>query len=336
MSRNLKNQKNVIEEIEVMRSFCIISVISAHFSGTVFSTFTGFPLFVFYCCRAFGTVGVVGFFVISGFLYENKNERFAQTLATKTKYIIIPTVIAAIINYLSIHQDNFSFTELIAFCYGGGSLYYYITVLIICFILFHYFMDNNTVLYLAIIINIISIMLFATDMIQYSQLPYPYITSYLIPTNWIGFFAFGILLRQKKWFWGVVEWSSHYIVWLFVSFAIITALYVCFSAETEISYFVFQSIPYELLGFAVIMGLAKKLKGVIILQKIGSASFFIFLYHINVIGIMSNKLCFEWYIVLFYPIIVSLLLLFVNTFIQNIASKIKLGKWLFVLGIKEK
>ena len=336
MSRNQEKQNNIIKEIEVIRSFCIISVISAHLSGTVFSTFTGFPLFMFYCCRAFGTIGVIGFFVISGFLYKNKNERFAKTLLTKVKYIIIPSLIAAIINYLAIHINNFSFSELIAFCYGGGSLFYYITVLIICFIFFHYFMDNNTALYLAIIINIISIILFATDVIQYDQLPYPYITSYLIPTNWIGFFALGILLRKKNCFWKIIDWSSRYIILLLVSFAVITALYAYFSAQTEISYFVFQSIPYELFGFVVFMGASKKLKEVVLFRKIGSASFFIFLYHINIIGVISNKLCFKWYIVLFYPIIVALLLLLINMLIQNIASKINLGKWLFVLGIKEK
>lgn len=333
--RKVDNQKKHINEIDIIRFFCIVSVIGAHFSGKVFSTFTGIPLFLFYCCRAYGTVGVVGFFILSGFLYNSKGKKFSDVLVNKIKYVLLPTYIAAVICFTITHINNFSIKELIIYCYGGGSLYYYITVLMFCYVVFYFIDSNKWLLYGAIIINVISILLFASDIIMYEQLPFPYITSYLIPTNWIGFFSLGIILREKKMWKKVVLWTEKHALILVVSFCIVTVLYAYSSADSEISYFVWQSIPYELFGTVTIFGISSKLKSWNWLRKVGNSSFFIYLYHINIIGFISNRFCFTWFVVLLYPVMVVLGLWICCHIIKWIVNRMGFSKYLFLLGIKE-
>lgn len=332
--RGVDDKRKYIGEIDIIRFLCIVSVICAHFSGKVFSTFTGIPLFLFYCCKVYGTVGVVVFFILSGFLYNNKDKKFSEVLGKKIKYILLPTYIAAVVCYTVTHINNFSIKELIIYSYGGGSLYYYITVLMFCYVVFYFIGSNMWLLYGAIILNIVSILLFASDIIMYEQLPFPYITSYLIVTNWIGFFAFGIILREKKMWEKVVLWAEKQIGILLVVFCIATILYVYFCADSEISYFVYQSIPYELLGAITILGVSIKLKYWNWLMDVGNSSFFIYLYHINIIGFISSKFCSNWFVVLLYPAIVVLGLWICSHLIKWIFSKMGFGKYLFLLGIK--
>lgn len=327
--------RHKIEEIEIIRFFCILSVVGAHFSGRVFSTFQGISIFPFYCFRAYGTVGVVVFFIISGFLYNYKGKSLSEIIFKKVKYILIPTYISAFINYTVMHMRDFSLKEFLAYCYGGGSLYYYITVLMFCYIIFYYIKNNMILLYFMICINIVSILLFASDFIIYDQLPYPYVSSYLIPTNWIGFFALGILFKEKNLWRKITKYSEKYWIALLCIFIIATILYVYYCADIEISYFVYQSIPYELLGFFVLVGISRKLICCRILMSIGSSSFFIYLYHINIIGFVSNRLCFNWYIVILYPLIILIVLWICSNIIRKVSLKTNSSKWVFLLGIKE-
>lgn len=333
MSKNITKR---LDEIEIIRVFCILSVIGTHFSGTVFSTFKGASLFLFYCLRAYGTIGVVGFFIISGFLYNCKEKKIAKILLKKIKYILIPTYIAAFFNYGILHIYDFSLKEFIIYCYGGGSLYYYITAIMIFYIIFYYVHDNMIILYSMIIINIGSVMLFASDFIMYDQLPYPYLTSYLIPTNWIGFFALGVIVKEKNMWERIVEYLEKYNRFLLFIFIITTFLYVYYCAEIEISYFLYQSIPYEILGISVIIGASRKLIHYNYLKNIGRSSFFTYLYHINIIGFISNRFCIDWYIVLFYPVIILILFWLSSTIIIKLTSKVSyIQKYLFLLGIEE-
>lgn len=335
VEREIEQKRKRIDAIEIIRVFCVLSVIGAHFSGKVFSTFTGIPLFIFYCYRAYGTVGVVTFFILSGFLYNHKGKQLSDILGKKLKYILLPTYIAAVTSYTATHIGNFSIKELMTYCYGGGSLYYYITVLMLCYIIFYFIGSNMCLLCGAMVLNAISIFLFASDIITYDQLPYPYLTSYLIPTNWIGFFAVGVILREKNLWKKMMLWAEKRVVILAALFSISTIAYAYFCAGVEISYFVYQAIPYELLGTLTIMGFSKKLNRWSVLNNIGNASFFIYLYHINIIGFASNRFCFNWFVVLLYPVMIALILWGCSLIIKQIFYRMGIGEFLFVLGIKE-
>lgn len=327
---------NKINAIEVMRAFFILSVIMAHFSGKVYSVFTGFPLELFYCCRAFGTVGVVGFFIISGYLYKREPGDTKRFWSKKLLFIIAPTLIAGVINYTVLNIGNFNFLDMSVYCYGGGSHFYYITVLCICYMLFRKIYDNTACLLVSIIVNLLSLFLFASDIIVYEQLPYPLLTSYLLPTNWIGLFSLGILLRRKKCFEKILEFLGKYVFILTGVFLAATYLYAKLRANVEISYFVYEALPYELLGVITIAGIAYRLKESRLLFNVGSASFFIYLYHIHIIGFISNRFCKYWFLVILYPFIIVIVLTLLSSMMQKVTEGTKINQLLKFVGIKER
>lgn len=275
--------------IETMRFFSILSVALAHLSGAVIPLFTGSAAILPCLYRALGTVGVAVFFIISGFLYERRPGDSAVFWAKKTWYVILPTLIAGILNYTVVHFGSFRFLDMLVYSYGGGSWLYYVTVLCLLFVIFRFLWQSDIALIVCMAVNVISVLLFATGVILYDNLPYPYLSSYLIFTNWIGFFALGVFIRRRNVLEKAVALGKRF--WYIPLILFIPATY--FYARIglfgrEISYFTYYAIPYELLGLLTVFSVSVKLKSNRFLMFMGEASFFIYLYHINLLQWMCS------------------------------------------------
>lgn len=274
--------------IETMRFFAILSVALAHLSQTAFPSGRGAMALVPRCYAALGTVGVSVFFLISGFLYRRAPGDTATFWAKKAKYVILPTVIAGAVNYTVGNFLSFSLPQLLVYCYGGGTWLYYITVLCLLFAVFHFLWQSDAALLVCMAVNVLSVFLFASEVIPQGALPYPYFTPYLLVTNWIGFFALGVFLRRHADIERAAALLSRYWVFPLLFFLPTTLLYS--ELAPDISYFTFPAIPYELLGVLTVFVLSVRLKSNRCLLFIGQSSFFIYLYHITPLGWMSTRL----------------------------------------------
>ncbi|MPQ43415.1 pLS20_p028 family conjugation system transmembrane protein, partial [Clostridium tarantellae] len=143
-----------------------------------------------------GTIGVVGFFILSDFLFAYNKDSFNELIKKKIKNLVIPwficsTVIFVITSILGENSNEMNFIDYIKFIFGYGSLYYFITVLISMFIVFYVIKKSNILLSVLLIITPINIMLSYLNIISIDN-------KYLDVLNWISFFTIGYILNKKN------------------------------------------------------------------------------------------------------------------------------------------
>ena len=156
--------------------------------------------------------------------------------------------------------------------------------MMLCFVVFKLLPHkNNALLYVCIGISVVSVLLSAFSVISYNLVW----NQYTNPMNWIGFFALGMLIRQKDLLKKLISWK------LAVVSGIVLILCVVWNivngTQTE-AYIGILSLPIELCGSICILYLANLFCNSKLLADIGRTSFFIYLVHIQVAGVCNTRL----------------------------------------------
>ena len=266
--------------ITVARAFALISIVCAHIG---FSADTPYVIAKLY--SAIASIGVVCYLFASGYYYNPQKYTFAGLLKNKAITIVLPWVFLGTLSYLynAILSKNLSLLGYFKWIIGNGSFLYFMTVLVLCFLIFY--RTNKIVLFASIIVNLISLTLTATKIID-PVINALHITNYLNILNWVGIFAIGMLVKKipAEKFYLFIRKTRFVFLGLF---AIAVALVCVF--DIWVGYFSYVGIWLELLGTLAILGIStvKFFENKFVFD-VSNLSFTVYLVHMMVIGVFDR------------------------------------------------
>lgn len=261
--------------------------------------------------NSLGTIGVVGFFITSGYLFYENNNSLKKLITKKYKRIVLPWFVCGSIVYLVSsffgEEKAISKKGYFYFLFGYGSLYYFLTILVFLFLMFYFFKKREKLLYLTLCLTPCYIIL-----VFYNFLPKHY--QYLNILNWISFFSLGIILNKKMIINKIFNLKKT-IFFLFIVFFMLAIMY------NQNTYFTPLNFIFELLGVFSIFILIKILnKNIFIsnkLKNIGEKSFTIYLLHMPLAGllnILAKKNNFYFFEYLKFLIVLEGMIILINLY----------------------
>lgn len=307
----------------VMKTFAVFFVVMAHmcFSENYHTAEI--------IRTSIGQIGVVIFFISSGYFYSRKPNDSKVFWKKKLKTFFLPWFFLATgIFFLS--AILFGVPENLPIAYlknlfGIGTLYWYMTVTTFFMILFK-FDKKDFILYICIVISVISIILSATGLIIYKG----DFNQYLNVFNWVGFFAAGVLLRKYNILQKLINIKFLIASFLGVAIAIIVAT---LRNRTVEAYIDITSLLLEISGFVFVLNISNILANNNIFIDIGKKSFFIYLVHIQIVGVINTRLPYNALFFILRPVIGLTVCYVIAVVFKFMLNKIKLGKYNFVFGL---
>lgn len=326
----MSNENKRSELIYLIKGLAVCSVISAH-CNSVASDAMAVAKVCSLILQHISTYGVICFFTLSGFLFQS-DECVGVFFQKKLKRLCIPWFISATVVYLYVYlrKPPVSISTWIRFVIGDGSYCYYMSILMMLYVIFVIFprMQKNIPLYICVVLTVVSA--------SYAYKYFP--NAYMNIFNWIGYFALGVLIRNKEeWFRNMFHKvaSMRFIIYA-VAVGVITFQ---ISRKTVPKYWGGMCWVETVLGAFVLTILAKRIMDTgilrIFLKRIGVKSYWIYLWHMPIAGItaaiMNRGILQQW--VLVRPIIVLLITSFSGAFLEVVAKKLKLTKFLKYVGL---
>ncbi|MBQ9735286.1 MAG: acyltransferase [Clostridia bacterium] len=266
------------------RIWCLLSIVAAHVSypATFAETFWS----------RLGTVGVPLFLFMAGYFFvPSRFESVWQLIKKKSLTIGVPWLCLGSLTWLynAIQSSLFRSVEgYFNWMLGNGSYLYYIPVILLCFLLFY--KAPKGVLYLALLINVLSVVLTAAGLLDFA-VSFLGINHYLNVFNWLGFFTFGMLVQQVDdekllVFLRKTKWAS-------IGLFLLTFIGLLLFQNVPFYYFSYFAIPYELLGGWAILSLSTfSLTKISFFARLSGSSFGIYLVHMIFIGLLDRWLGF--------------------------------------------
>ena len=319
---------DVSQLLTQLRGMAIISVILAHTSSMT-SGSNSVDKFVSNAFDVFGIIGVPLFFVISGYLYSAQIP-FKLFFFKKIRKIILPWFLAGLTVYLvsapfGIQSSALNFSDAVSFIFGIKSLFWYMPLQ--CFFyLFFFFISKK--LYLNLFFMGINILMLSMRGDLFGLNPY------LNPFNWIGFFSLGIVARQNshKLLSALNFVSIHERLCIALLFLVFISVY---RVKSSSAYFGIDSLILELTAIVIFVYWLGKSDKNNLLIFLGTNSFFVFLYHMPVVGFINFFYAkYTLSFILLKPVFV-LILITVSIIILNWVFKIlRLDLYREILGLR--
>ncbi len=286
-------------------------------------------------------LGVFIFFILSGYFFHIKENFWKK----KINLLFLPWLLNALIMYgYSCWHNAYSFTAkgFINYFVGNGTYLWFLTTLVLCYAFCYFYKKFPKLLISFIILNFVSIFLTVYGILPNNISPkkwfFAYINPYLNIFNWLGFFAFGILLQNG----GLEKWmylSKKYF--LIILAAYIGLIYLAYHFDYGFIYWTYFTIPQILLGVSVFFALCQskvtQWRGISsVLIKAGAATLSLYLYHMMIIGkifVSAPFLQQSMILSILRPVICVLLLWAVLSAGYFISKKIKFNKiYVLLLG----
>lgn len=279
MMRAGKGGATVSEIVATARIYAILSVVCAHLSYS--DSIVG-DLFV-----RLGTIGVVVFLISSGYYFvPAKFNSLTDLIKSKAKSMCVPWLALGSLVWVYNVLLSSKFRSPVGYLkwiFGNGTYLYYIPVLLVCFLIC-YKLPRRALLGL-VIINVVSVILTASGVLA-PVIDALHITSYLNFFNWVGFFALGMLLRgiDEAKILSCLKKIRIPAIILFVM-ALVATMKLC----DEFSYFIYVSIPYELLGALAVFSVSTlPLVRIGVLARLSESTYAIYLVHMILIGLLDS------------------------------------------------
>lgn len=319
----MKLTKTQSNSLYVAKAFAILSVVCAHM------TFTNEYTIAETVRNCLGQIGVCIFFITSGFFYKRIDNDSKEFWAKKLKNAFIPWLVISgctflLSTVLSRSLSGFPLSY-IKYFLGLGSLYWYMTISFILFAVFKY-ITKNWQLILCVFMSVISVYLTAFEVIPHNE----YFNQYINPFNWIGFFALGILIRKENW----LEKLINAKMFVFSVIGLVISILFAVLRDNEIkSYVDVTSLFIEIFGFMVVLNLSKLLAKNKLLIDVGKKSFFIYLMHIQIAGLINTRLPYNIVFFVLRPFIALAICYVISIVFKYILKILRLSKFNCVFGL---
>ena len=316
-------EKRMSVTITVARALSLISIVCAHILFTVDT-----PAVLDKVYSVLGSIGVICYLFSSAYYYNPQKYGFVGLLKNKALTLCVPWLFLGTVSYLynALLSKNFGIVGYCKWIIGNGSFLYFMSVLVICFLLFY--RTNNIILFSAIGINLVSLVLTATGIIE-PLINILHITNYLNVFNWIGVFALGMLAKQlsAEKLYSFLKNTRYIALALFVVAVVLVCVF-----EVQTGYFSYVGIWLELLGMWAILGASTfgYLENRLVFD-VSNLSFAIYLIHMMVIGVFDrlyNIHLVTQIFAVFIVIAISYVALFV---VRWVIKLVRLEKYLYPL-----
>lgn len=272
-----------------------------------------------------GQIGVFAFFVCAGYFYKEKGNKGNAFWKKKLISIVFPWLLFSTITYvISCLIGGAERTNLLSYfkwVFGIGSHYWYMPVLLVCYGLFSLICTarnraEDVMLYSCVGISALSVVVSACGMINYNTT----FNQYTNICNWLGVFAVGVIICKKNL---INEISSP--KWMIITLPLLI-LFVLLSSKRAVmieAYIDEYSLPIELFGCLCIFAAAKLLCNSNLLIDIGKKSFFIYLVHIQVAGVINTRLPYNEVFFVLRPIVAGIVCYIGAKIVEWILIKMK-------------
>ncbi len=307
----------------VLRAFACLTVVAAHMSfGDSFYLAETIK-------KSIAQIGVFVFFILSGYFYSRSASDSKKFWCKKAKTFILPWFIFASAVYclsvLVFSKGGVSVLDGVKYVLGITSIYWYMLVLTVLMVLFKFF---NKDIWLYIFMGISVISLIASNILAPNH--YSLVKDYLLYTNWAGVFAFGMLLRRKD----MIEKLINPI-YAAISLIALTGLVIIdvIREKTLYHYVSETSLFIEFFGFILLLNLAYYLSNSVLLSDIGKKSFFIYLIHVQIVGIINTRLPYNALFFILRPFIGLAVCYVLALLLKWFLKLTKTEKFSFVFGL---
>jgi fucose 4-O-acetylase-like acetyltransferase len=317
-----KRAKDFSNTVYVFRVFALLSAMSSHvllFAGDMAKD----------VWMLFTTFGVPGFFICSGYFFNNRTP-FKVMWKRKLKSIIVPWVVVASITYgvswLMAGRMRYSYLEWVT---GSRSLYFFVPVLLLCFLIF-YFLRQNLSLVLIMLLGLASFYLTAAGVINLTG----FIHDGLNVFNWVFFFGLGALLRKNRQAVKTENLAYSSYGWILLALFVSVAISLVYIRFFDVSYWTYLSVPYELAAVLSFFMLSSKLKDLHLLANMGNNTYTVYLFHVPLASRINRGIQLPNALYFIKPLLVLIIcyaLVFAAIFV---ARKMKIGKFLWIVGIR--
>ena len=228
-----------------------------------------------------GIIGVPLFLIASGYYF--KEQPLKEFLRSKLINIIIPWFIWGSVAYFISNvadRETIHFWKHVSYLIGYGTWLYYVPIYLIITFIFN-FINSRPYLILFLLISFFSCTLTFSSLHNIEI-----ITPYQNPLNWVGFFALGVLLKEKSF----EKWSKNSIgVILIVGILFILLGYLTIFFGLKVCYWNPLCFIFELLGFILVSNLCIRLNDGRFLSTLGKYSYLIYFLHMQ-FGVFTANL----------------------------------------------
>ncbi len=321
--------------ISLLKGLAIFSVICAH-CYTVPQSANEFEQACSLLLHNLGTLGVIIFFVISGYLFRFTDKK--RFLIKKAVGICLPWIVGAtsVYLYIAIRNPPITFLDWFRFFIGNGSYFYYLTILMLLYLLFLFvpFLKKRVSLVVMMAMTVISVFwCYQTELV--------FVTPYLNLLNWCGYFALGVLIRAyqdkfKRVF--LILYRFRLLVYMVYAIALIYQIF----NKSGGGYWGLPNALFTWLGAISLLLLAERAsrfrEGRIkkLLCLMGDSSLFVYIWHMPIAGIITNIFSRQPLMpaVLMRPFVVLFVVLLAHRFAVLILRKLKIAQVGILFGIR--
>lgn len=319
--------KKTSDVVDELKGISVISIVSAHVAvgndDSIIMDISETAL------KAFGVIGVIVFLIISGYLFGFDNKTLKAFIKKKSKSLFIPWFIIGSVVYMisslsGTQMDNISIKRYFLFLLGQQTYLYFMTILTICYSMNFYFKKNNKILLLWILLTAASIVITSYELIS--------INPYLNPLNWVGYFAFGILLSNNYGningiFLKLINKSGYWSPIILVSISMYSLISMILRNQSP-TYWSLYGLIFAFSLIALFFILLEKNKTIYSLVRLGRNTLSIYLLHMPVAGVVNSVFTyFDNYIIIkpFFVIALTILIIEVLKYLAKIVGLQKLA-----------
>lgn len=264
--------KKISDTFYILKGIAIVLVVCCH----SVQQSQIIPKFQISILNSLSNLGVVIFFIISGYLFKNRNIK--EFLKLRIHSILIPWIIYGSIVYLYVYIRKISFISLQSYfnwIIGNGTYLYYLTIYMLLHIVFFFINSNSKMKKLLYVFSIFSLILTTQNILK--------INPYLNIFNWYSYFYLGYILNKKN----VLKLFNKKYIYISMLIIMIAFFYGCYFTFTywDLAFVLSAPICAAALIHIVYVMYDKKFNFIL---KLGKISFFIYLNHMLFTGLIKT------------------------------------------------
>ncbi|HEY9278153.1 MAG TPA: acyltransferase [Methylotenera sp.] len=324
--RNSEDQPNQRQFIYSLKAFAILSVICAH-TASVSKLDSFSNVIAGKILNSLGSIGVVVFFIIAGFLFANSNYSLINFFKKRVITILIPWVATGTIVYcyVAIRKNGINLIDWLYFITGNKSYLYFLPMLLACYLISFLINKSLIKLILIVIFSLLCILLTTNNLLTQ-------INPYMNPFNWFFYFGIGYLLFIFNKLYVLVDFAKRNFFLLGIIF--ILCLFA-FSIHRNIGYWTREYLFFEFISVNCIFAICSlpSIYESKLINIIGKESFSIYLIHMPFAGVVAYLLSFVDFapVTLIRPFLVLFLSLAAIYVFKLISKKLKMDSFLPIL-----